>query len=148
MSASSARQPRWPFALPLAVSGALLGFGVVSPPLLALPPAAYAAPLPYPEAVAQGRKAASAVLARAGVESCLRGKLTRALLGLSRSCEASGTSNPLCSLADKAVVVTPMTLVFMDATSHELLALIHPGASGPQASAKGVEPQPESVSEP
>jgi len=110
--------------------------------------AASAATPAYPQAVANSEAAARAVLARAGVESCLRGKLTRALLGLSRSCEASGTSNPLCSLADKAVVVTPMTLVFMDATSHELLALIHPGASGPQASAKGVEPQPESVSEP
>lgn len=103
-----------------------------------------AAPLPYPQAVSDTDQAARAVLARAGVESCLRGKLTRALLGLSSSCEASGTSNPLCSLADKAVVVTPMSLAFMDATSRQLLELINPGVAGPQASARGVEPQPAS----
>lgn len=126
MSASSARQPRWPFALPLAVSGALLGFGVVSPPLLALPPAACAAPLPYPEAVAQGRKAASAVLARAGAESCLRGKLTRALLKLSESCAAAGDRGALCSFADQAVVVTPMSLAFLRETAGRILALSPP----------------------
>lgn len=126
MSASSARQPRWPFALPLAVSGALLGFGVVSPPLLALPPAACAAPLPYPEAVAQGRKAASAVLARAGAESCLRGKLTRALLKLSESCAAAGDRGALCSFAAHAVVVTPMSLAFLRETADRILALSPP----------------------
>lgn len=107
-----------------------------------------ASPLPYPKAVANADVAARAVLARAGRETCLRGKLTRALLGLSNSCEASGTRNALCSLADKAVVVTPMSLSFMDDTSHQLLELIHPGDATNQASASKVKPEPAPPAEP
>jgi hypothetical protein len=110
--------------------------------------AASAAPPAYPQAVANSEAAARAVLARAGRESCLRGKLTRALLELSNSCEASGTRNSLCSLADKAVVVTPMSLTFMDDTSHQLLDLISPGGSANQASAARVAPEPEMSGEP
>lgn len=91
--------------------------------------------LPYAEAVSRTHTAAEAVLAGAGAESCLRGKLTNALLGLSSSCEAKGERNALCQLADKAVVVTPMTLAFMQDTSTQLLALIDAGAT--QASASG-----------
>lgn len=105
--------------------------------LLLLPgaaPGAAAANLPYPEAVHKARRAAEAVLQRAGRETCLRGKLNRALLQLSASCEASGqSSSPLCSLSDKAVVVTPMSLSFMDATAKQLLDLSAPAtaAAGP-----------------
>lgn len=109
---------------------------------------AAAAPLPFPQAVANSEAAARAVLARAGRESCLRGKLTRALLGLSGSCEASGTRTPLCALADKAVVVTPMTLTFMDETSQQLLDLIQPGRSTVQAAARRAAPDPEQPAEP
>ncbi len=77
-------------------------------------------------AVDQARLAATAVLERAGAESCLRGKLTRALLGLSASCEAAGARSPLCTLADRAVVVTPMSLEFMDGTARDLLQLSRP----------------------
>jgi hypothetical protein len=69
------------------------------------------------------------VIDRAGPTYCLRGKLNRALLGLSASCSASGTSNALCSLADKAVVVTPMDLSFMDETSRQLLELSAPATA-------------------
>ena len=86
--------------------------------------------LPYPEAVRFSRLAAEAVLARGGAETCLRGKITRALLGLSASCEASGERNALCALADKAVVVTPMSLAFMDETAHQLLELSNPAPAG------------------
>jgi hypothetical protein len=110
--------------------------------------AASAAPPAYPQAVANSEAAARAVLARAGRESCLRGKLTRALLELSNSCEVSGTRNALCSLADKAVVVTPMSLTFMDDTSHQLLDLIRPGGSANQASAARVAPETEMPGEP
>lgn len=109
---------------------------------------ASAAPPAYPQAVANSEAAARAVLARAGRESCLRGKLTRALLELSNSCEASGTRNSLCSLADKAVVVTPMSLTFMDDTAHQLLDLIRPVGSTTQASAGRVAPEPEMPGEP
>lgn len=109
--------------------------------------AATAAPLPYPQAVANSDAAARAVLARAGRETCLRGKLTRALLGLSDSCAASGMTNPLCSLADKAVVVTPMSLSFMDETSQQLLDLIHPDKAAAQASARPAASEP-AASEP
>ncbi len=89
--------------------------------------------LPYAEAVDRTHTAAEAVLAGAGAETCLRGKLTNALLGLSSSCEATGERNPLCRLADKAAVVTPMSLAFMRDTATQLLALIDgPAASQPQ----------------
>lgn len=90
---------------------------------------------PYSEAVRRTHTAAEAVLSGAGAESCLRGKLTNALLGLSSSCEAQGERNPLCQLADKAAVVTPMSLAFMRDTATQLLALIDEAAT--QASAAG-----------
>lgn len=81
-----------------------------------------AAAKPYGEALAFSRQVAQAVLGRRGSESCLRGKLTRALLGLAASCEAGRLHTPLCSLADRAVVVPVWSLAFMDATARELLA--------------------------
>jgi len=89
-----------------------------------LPQPAGAAPPGHAEAVASTGSAARAVLARAGAESCLRGKLTKALLGLSSSCEREGRRDDLCALADRAAVVTPMSLAFMDDTSRTLLQLI------------------------
>jgi hypothetical protein len=122
---------------------AVLGFG----PLRVLPVAAET--VPYPTAVAFADKSAHAVLAREGRETCLRGKLTKALLGLSSSCETSGSKTPLCRLADKAVIVTPMSLAFMDQTSRQLLDLIA-GGSGAMAPAavNSVQPWPESPAEP
>ena len=81
------------------------------------------AAIPYAQAVIESRKAAQAVLAQAGAETCLRGKLTKVLLRLSASCEASAQHNALCKLADKAVVVTPMSLTFMKETAHQLIDL-------------------------
>jgi hypothetical protein len=78
---------------------------------------------PLPEAVAASRRAAQAVLARDGRESCLIGKLTNALLGLSSSCEASGERSALCALADRAAATTRWTMDFTDATAHAVLEL-------------------------
>jgi hypothetical protein len=85
---------------------------------------------PYPEAVAFSRTAAKAVLNQDGRESCLRGKLTKALLKLSDSCDATGQKNSLCTLAGKAAVVTPMSLTFMEDTSRQLLELSAGEAGG------------------
>ena len=85
----------------------------------------------YPEAVAFSRKAAHAVLNQEGRETCLRGKLTKALLKLSDSCDATGQSNALCKLASKAAVVTPMSLTFMEDTSRQLLDLSGGDNPGP-----------------
>ena len=105
--------------------------------------------LPYPQALAFADKSAHAVLARAGRETCLRGKLTKALLGLSNSCEAARMTTPLCRLADKAVIVTPMSLAFMDLTSRQLLDLIAGGTGVVAPSATGPLPSaPESTVEP
>jgi hypothetical protein len=95
----------------------------------------------YPEAVRHSRMAAEAVLARSGTESCLRGKLNRAVLGLSASCEAAAERSPLCTLADKAAVVTPMTLAFMDETARRLLELSTPEAASPGVDATLPLPQ-------
>jgi len=81
------------------------------------------AAIPYPQAVSESRKAAQAVLDHAGAETCLRGKLTKVLLRLSASCEAAAEHNTLCTLADKAIVVTPMSLTFMEETAQQLLDL-------------------------
>ena len=97
--------------------------------------------MPLDQAVLKGRQAAEAILDRAGPETCLRGKLNRALLGLSASCEAAGVKDPLCALADKAVVVTPMSLDFMDQTARQLLELSSPATAGASA-AQGSSPCP------
>ena len=81
------------------------------------------AAIPYAQAVIESRKAAQAVLDHAGAETCLRGKLTKVLLRLSASCEAAAQHNALCRLADKAIVVTPMSLTFMEETAHQLIDL-------------------------
>lgn len=121
-----------PASLPLGACGALAALSALATPLAAMPPAACAAPpLPYPEAVAFGRQAARAVLAGKGAETCLRGKLTRALLNLSDSCAAARQAGPLCSLADQAVVVTPMSRPFMSDTARQILALTDPAATAP-----------------
>ena len=105
-------------------------FGVVASGVVAMASvAAVGVPQPacaadsYPEAVAFSRKAAHAVLNQEGRETCLRGKLTKALLKLSDSCDATGQANPLCKLASKAVVETPMSVSFMEDTSRKLLEL-------------------------
>jgi hypothetical protein len=111
------------------ISG-LSGFGVLASGVVALASVAavgvsqpaFAAD-PYPEAVAFSRKAAHAVLNQDGRETCLRGKLTKALLKLSDSCDATRQSNALCTLASQAVVETPMSLTFMEDTSRKLLEL-------------------------
>jgi hypothetical protein len=84
----------------------------------------------YPEAVQFSRQAAKAVLNQEGRETCLRGKLTKALLKLSDSCDATGQKNSLCTLAGKAAVVTPMSLTFMEDTSRQLLELSAGEAGG------------------
>ncbi|MCE2836789.1 MAG: hypothetical protein LW834_07485 [Cyanobium sp. 49614_E6] len=81
------------------------------------------AAIPYAQAVVESRKAAQAVLDHAGAETCLRGKLTKVLLRLSASCEAAAQRNSLCTLADKAIVVTPMSLTFMEETARQLIDL-------------------------
>ncbi len=115
----------------LARISALSGFGVLASGVVALAsiaaagagPSPACAADPFPEAVAFSRKAAQAVLNQEGRETCLRGKLTKALLKLSDSCDAAGQRNALCTLAGKAVVETPMSLTFMEDTSRKLLEL-------------------------
>ncbi len=80
--------------------------------------------IPLDQALQRSRLAAEAVIQRRGKETCLRGKLTNALLGLSASCEASGRRDGLCALADQAVVQTGWSMAFMDATAHQVLDLI------------------------
>ncbi|AFY28708.1 hypothetical protein [Cyanobium gracile] len=132
-------------ALRLAAAAAVVAAGAVVFSPASVRGAVMGAPkaLPYAEAVSRTHTAAEAVLAGAGAESCLRGKLTNALLGLSSSCEAKGERNPLCQLADKAVVVTPMTLAFMRDTSTRLLALIDGDAPRAAASASPDPAQPQ-----
>ena len=84
--------------------------------------------MPLEQAVFQGRQAAEAILNRAGAETCLRGKLNRALLGLSASCKAANVNDSLCALANKAVVVTPMSLDFINQTARRLLELSGPAS--------------------
>jgi hypothetical protein len=81
-----------------------------------------ASPLPYPVAVERSRQAARAVLERRGTESCLRGKLSGALLVLSASCEAEARQTPLCALAEQAAVTSDWRSATMDASARAILA--------------------------
>ena len=129
------------------LAGPLVVVGTVTTATLVAAAPGCAATLPYPAAVETSRQAARAVIARAGRETCLRGKLTKALLGLSASCEKAGEHNDLCRFADQAVVVTPMTLAFMDSTSRQLLDLTGGGpdqALGPRT-APAASPDGEDI---
>ncbi len=108
-----------------------VGAGLACAPALAAVQGSARA-LPYAEAMARSRAAAEAVLGRAGAESCLRGKLTNALLGMSASCQAEAADTPLCQLAERAVVQLSWSLPFMDSTSRELLQLVDSGQRSPQ----------------
>ncbi|MEB3300470.1 MAG: hypothetical protein VKN56_00730 [Cyanobacteriota bacterium] len=120
-----------------ALASGLVGLGSVA--AVAAPQPACAAD-PYPDAVAFSRTAAKAVLNQEGRETCLRGKLTKALLQLSDSCDATGQRNPLCALASKAVVETPMSLTFMEDTSRKLLELSGAGAGAAASSGEKLQP--------
>ena len=99
---------------------ALLAVGWHRPALAGVMGAA--SPLPYPVAVERSRQAARAVLERRGTESCLRGKLSGALLVLSASCEADARQTPLCALAEQAAVTSDWRSATMDASSRAILA--------------------------
>lgn len=99
---------------------ALLAVGWHPPALAGVMGAA--SPLPYPVAVERSRQAARAVLERRGTESCLRGKLSGALLVLSASCEADERQTPLCALAEQAAVTSDWRSATMDASSRAILA--------------------------
>jgi hypothetical protein len=99
---------------------ALLAVGWHPPALAGVMGAA--SPLPYPVAVERSRQAARAVLERRGTESCLRGKLSGALLVLSASCEAEVRQTPLCALAEQVAVTSDWRSATMDASSKAILA--------------------------
>lgn len=80
--------------------------------------------LPYDQALGRTRSAAHAVLERRGTQSCLRGKLTNALLTLVASCDAAGERNALCDYSNRAVVQPTWSGAFMDDTAREVLELI------------------------
>ena len=99
---------------------ALLAVGWHPPALAGVMGAA--SPVPYPVAVERSRQAARAVLERRGTESCLRGKLSGALLVLSASCEAEARQTPLCALAEQAAVTSDWQSATMDASASAILA--------------------------
>ena len=81
--------------------------------------------IPYPQAEQVTRTAAEAVIVRSGSESCLRGKLTNALLDLTMSCSATGRSSSLCKLAAQiASQEGEFSLAQMTTTAETLLDLL------------------------
>jgi len=81
--------------------------------------------IPYPQAEQLTRTAAEAVIVRSGSESCLRGKLTNALLDLTMSCSATGRSSSLCKLAAQiASQEGEFSLAQMTTTAETLLDLL------------------------
>jgi len=101
----------------------LLSLGISSAATAAVMGGARA--VPYDQALGRTRDAAKAVITRAGTESCLRGKLTNALLQMVSSCEAAGQRNSLCELSNRAVVQPTWSLEFMEATARDVLELIN-----------------------
>ena len=131
----------WPSLLLPALLSPVLSLGAAGSAVAVVMGAAPAKP--YPEAVAASQVAAKAVLARDGRESCLIGKLTNALLGLSSSCEASGAHSPLCALADRAAATTRWSMDFTDATARSVLELSGRSGSGSGSGAAASGPAAE-----
>jgi hypothetical protein len=77
---------------------------------------------PLPRGGGAQSPGARAVLERRGTESCLRGKLSGALLVLSASCEAEARQTPLCALAEQVAVTSDWRSATMDASSKAILA--------------------------
>jgi len=96
---------------------------------------------PLSESVQTTRAAAEAILAQSGTEHCLRGKLTNALLGLSKSCEVHGKRSELCVFADRVVVTTGWSVAFMETTARQLLQLSSADPTSPSP-AVSRDPQP------
>ena len=103
-----------------------LGLAWLAAGLLIAPAARAATPLPYPEAVANSRETAEMVLGKVAAESCLRGRLNRAMIKLSDSCAANGERSELCRLADKVAATTPITTDVMEGASRRILELTEP----------------------
>ena len=57
--------------------------------------------LPLPEVSQETVTAANAVINQSGSEECMRGKFSKAILGLSNSCDVSGHSSTACELASE-----------------------------------------------
>jgi hypothetical protein len=113
-----------PTSAPVRLAAAVALFSLAAGlPAAAVPGGARA--VDYDEAVGRTRTAAGAVVARSGTESCLRGKLTNALLVMVASCEAAGERNALCELSREAVVRPSWSAEFMEATARQLLDLLN-----------------------
>lgn len=110
------------------------GIALVAAGLLgALPAARAAAPQPYDQAVANSRKTAHMVLDKVAAESCLRGRLNRAMIKLSDSCAAHGQRGELCNLADRVAATVPVTPELMQEASQRILQLTEPSGGGTAA---------------
>jgi len=112
-----------------------LGLAWLAAGLLIAPAARAATPIPYPEAVANSRTTAHMVLDKVAAESCLRGRLNRAMIKLSDSCAANGEKGELCSLADKVAATTPITPDVMEGASLRILELTEPTSAQAPAQA-------------
>lgn len=113
------------------------GFALLAAGLFgAVPAAGSAAPLPYDQAVANGRRTAHMVLDKVAAESCLRGRLNRAMIKLSDSCAAHGEHGELCSIADRVAVAVPLTPDLMREASERILQLTEPAAGSAAAPTK------------
>ena len=78
-----------------------------------------------PEASQEAATAANAVINQSGSEECLRGKFSKALLGLSNSCDVSGHSSTACELASEiAGQDSELSMGEMLATSETLVDLL------------------------
>jgi hypothetical protein len=106
-----------------------LGLAWLAAGLLIAPASRAATPLSYPEAVANSRETAEMVLGKVAAESCLRGRLNRAMIKLSDSCAANGERSELCRLADKVAATTPITEDVMEGASRRVLELTEPASA-------------------
>jgi hydroxyethylthiazole kinase-like sugar kinase family protein len=115
-----------------------LGLACLTAGLLLAPAARAATPIPYPDAVANSRTTARMVLDKVAAESCLRGRLNRAMIKLSDSCAAQGERSELCRLADKVAATTPVSSDLMVDASRRILELTEPTSA--QVPAQAITP--------
>ena len=119
--------------LPALVWSGLCGFALIGAPQgQAAAADSWRRAVPYPQASAESRAAAQAVLSGAGSEECLRGKLSNALLQLSNSCDVNGHSTSACELAGRlSGSEGELSVGEMLSTSESLLQMLEDGTSTP-----------------
>ena len=86
--------------------------------------------IPFEQASSGAVTAANAVLKQAGTEECLRGKLSNAIVQLSKSCDVAGLETSVCLMASSiAGEENELSMEEMVTPSTQLLLMLEPSTT-------------------